>query len=462
MNPDLLLGVVAALAGFALKTTLAFGLCLILSRLVVSPGPRFLLWLGFLYGAAAYWLWLAERMMMVGRSFPGTPGAAGQPLNSPAHSLQIPGSWAFPLAVALLGIGIVYFIAQAYLLFIHLKNHRQLKWILRFTSQPPAEIGDLFRALAKRLGVNRSRLLVLPGLASPATFGWIRPTILLPDACLEEQRSELESILLHELHHVRRWDFLWNGFAVVSRALLFFHPAAWYAVGRIQFDRELACDLAVVSSSPKQRVNYAECLLRFARLHSLQDPNWGIDFAAPPGHLKARVLFILSESHKPSFLSVSLRAACGVALFAGFLSIEPSLGILLSYAKQQITQPVSAEIGATPARLDTAARASRKRKPAVTSEAAAEEPMDSSSSQIEGPVDPSELRPEEFSSAQSAAGPHLVHRPNSGNSSIPSQQQSVMLTDNSTEASKAGVNALGQSAVLAGTIYKNASDLSRH
>ena len=37
MNPDLLLGVVTALTGFALKTSLAFGVCLVLSWLADSP-----------------------------------------------------------------------------------------------------------------------------------------------------------------------------------------------------------------------------------------------------------------------------------------------------------------------------------------------------------------------------------------------------------------------------------------
>ena len=60
MNPDLLLRVVAALAGFVLKTTLAFGICFVFSWLVDSPNRRFTIWLGFLFGSAAYWLWLAN------------------------------------------------------------------------------------------------------------------------------------------------------------------------------------------------------------------------------------------------------------------------------------------------------------------------------------------------------------------------------------------------------------------
>ena len=65
MNPDLLLGVVMALVGFLLKTSLAFAVCLGLSWLDESPGRRFLVWLSFLYGMAAYWLWLGSNMLPI-------------------------------------------------------------------------------------------------------------------------------------------------------------------------------------------------------------------------------------------------------------------------------------------------------------------------------------------------------------------------------------------------------------
>ena len=313
MNPDLLLGIVAALAGFVLKTTLAFGVCLAISWLAGSPNRRFTVWLGFLSGTAAYWLWMANGFLAGKHLDASGPNASVQPVTSTIGVLQIPGSWAFPLGLALRVIGVAYLLVLTCILFTHIKKQRQLRWILHFTTMPPAEVAAVFQSLAKSLRVGRSRLLVLSGVASPATFGWIRPTILLPDVCLQQDRSELEDILRHELHHVRRLDFAWNGFAVVARALLFFHPAAWYAVRRMQFDRELACDLAVVSDSPGRRAKYAECLVHFARLNSSQDPRaWGIDFAASSEHLKARVQSILAGSKTSSPWFLGVRIGCGL------------------------------------------------------------------------------------------------------------------------------------------------------
>jgi beta-lactamase regulating signal transducer with metallopeptidase domain len=466
MNPDLLLSVVTALSSFVLKTTLAFGVCLAISWLADSPGRRFVVWLSFLYATAAYWLWLAKGVFLSGHPAASTSPALVQAPSSTVGAVQIPGSWAFPLGLALRLIGIAYALVLVYMLATHIKKHRQLKWILGFTSQPPREIADAFQPLANKFHVGRSRLLVLSGATSPATFGWIRPTIVLPDVCLQQDRSELEDILRHELHHVRRWDFVWNGVAVVCRTLVFFHPAAWYAVRKMQFDRELACDFAAVSDSPKGRAKYAECLIHFARLNSAQDSrNWGIDFAASSGHLKARIHSILAGSTRPSAWLAWSRITCGLALLAGFLVIEPSLGVLLSYAQQQISQPLTQEIRATPTKVATGAKTIRKGRLSTASVATGVNTWSQ-----EDATQPSDfsapLAPDGSSSAQSGGGPRLLHRGSPVSGSV-AKQQTVLLTDSdaSGQVSKSGdrapKQALQQSATAAAGLYKQLSGLDR-
>jgi hypothetical protein len=65
-----LLGIVAALTGFVLKTTLAFVVGLALSWIADSPNRRFTIWLGSLYGSGAYWLWTVNGYL-TGGEFPG-------------------------------------------------------------------------------------------------------------------------------------------------------------------------------------------------------------------------------------------------------------------------------------------------------------------------------------------------------------------------------------------------------
>jgi beta-lactamase regulating signal transducer with metallopeptidase domain len=458
MNPDLLLGVVTSLTGFVLKTALAFGVCLILSWLADSPARRFLVWLTFLYGSAAYWLFLAKDVLAGGRAAAASSSSVPvQAVSKSVRAWQIPDSWAFPLGISLRVIGIAYLLVLAYLLIAHIKKHIQLKWVLGFTSQPPDEVAAVFQPIARSFGVGRSRLLVLAGVASPATFGWIRPTILLPDTCLDQDRSGLEDILRHELHHVRRLDFVWNGIAIACRALLFFHPGAWYAVSRMQFDRELACDLAAVSDSPKRRARYAACLIHFARLNSAPNPtNWGIDFAASSEHLKARVHSILAETKKSPAWLIGSRVACGLALLAGFVAVEPSLGVLLTYAQRQIVRPLAAEIRTAPP-ADTRAKATRKGKLRGASLASAGVSVANVSQTPESTVSSAPQNADISASTPSDGGPQLLHRGSAAPAKA-SQQTVIPIDDPSGQTAKAGDHdhqqALQQTATVAAVLKR--------
>jgi beta-lactamase regulating signal transducer with metallopeptidase domain len=399
-----------------------------------------MVWLSFLYGSAAYWLFLAKSILP-GRHVTAVPSSIpAQAVQETARAWQIPSSWAFPLGTALRVLGVVYLLVLTYMLVAHIKKHFQLKWVLSFTSQPPDEVVSAFQPIARNLGVGRSRLLVLAGVASPATFGWIRPTILLPDTCLEQDRSGLEDILRHELHHVRRLDFVWNGVAIACRALLFFHPAAWYAVHRMQFDRELACDLAAVSDSPQRRAKYAECLIHFARLNSSQNTtNWGIDFAASSEHLKARVRSILAETKKSSAWLAWSRFACGLALLAGFLGIEPSLGVLLTYAQRQIVQPLAAETALIPAKTGTVAKAARRSRSSRALNPTSRDSSLANANEAPESADISSVRNTDASTlTQNDGGPKLLRRDATAPPKASGHQTVIPIDDASGQSGKAG------------------------
>jgi beta-lactamase regulating signal transducer with metallopeptidase domain len=470
MNPDLLLVVVAAFAAFLLKTTFAFGLCTVFDWLIGSPNRRFMIWLSFLCGASAYWIWLAKDVLTAGRFSPGSFYGPARPAVSSFGTWQIPDSWSYPMGIALRVIGISYLLVLTYMLLAHVRKQRKLRWVLGFTTEPPIEIANSFRSLAQSLHLGTVRLLVLSGVTSPATFGWIRPTILLPDLCLSHDRAELEDILRHELHHIHRKDFVWNALAMLSRSLIFFHPAAWYATRKLHFDRELACDLAVVSHSPARRASYAECLVRFARLNLEQSSHtWEIDFAASSQHLKARVHSILAEAKIAPMWLICLRAAAGVTLLAGFIGIIPSLAILLSYGHRQISQPSTADVLAPQTVVQARPGTRTKGRLHAISAPANSESADAPIGKDEGlPPGNSGLADEETqhsSKALSSVGPQLLHR-SAGASSGPPKQETIELIDpggaDSKTADQTIKQTLQQSLATAAAIYKQTSDADRH
>ena len=346
MRPETQLAIMAAFAGFLLKTSLGFCICWAISKVFVSPRRKFLIWFGFLIGAGCYWLWLAGNFVPHGSELISltVPTALS---SAPMGKWQIQGSWEFSLSVLCRSLGALYLIILSLFLFARVKKHVHLKWIVQFTYRAPDAIESIFRPIAESLNASNVELRMLSGIHSPATFGWIRPTVLLPPFCLQDDERELADIFRHELQHVQRRDYVFNAIASLCCALLFFHPGVWYAMRRLELESELACDLAVISNSPDRRATYAECLVRFARLNVTQEtPPWNLDFAGSSSvQLKVRVRSLLARAPKIPGWMMGLRAALGVILFAGFLGIAPSLFIAFSYEQHQIVQP------AKPARL---------------------------------------------------------------------------------------------------------------
>ena len=340
MLPETQIAMVAAFGGFVLKIFLGFCICWAISKIVVSPRRKFLVWFTFLSIAGGYWLFLVVSFIP----------QAGPELALPVHAVasseplakwQLPASWAYPVMLIERVVGGLYLFALGYFLAARVKKQLRLRWVLRFAYKAPDRIESMFRSIAMDCGVEEIQLLVLSGIYSPATFGWIHPVVLLPPLCLEQDESELADIFRHELQHVARHDFFFQNVAGLCRTLLFFHPALWYAMRRMELESELACDLAVVRNFPERRATYAECLVRFARLHAAQDPTpWDLDFAGSALQLKVRVRSVLTETVKLPAWLLGLRTSVGVLLFAAFLYITPSLSVVLSYANRATRQPV--------------------------------------------------------------------------------------------------------------------------
>lgn len=117
---------------------------------------------------------------------------------------------------------------------------------------------SLGRTTAIRDGVRRSA-----NVRGPVLVGLCRPVIVLP-AGFESLYSveERAMVLAHEREHLRRGDLLVNALAMIWLCLHWFNPLAYWAVARIKFDQDLACDAAVLSKPTADRGRYAAALLK--------------------------------------------------------------------------------------------------------------------------------------------------------------------------------------------------------
>ncbi len=126
---------------------------------------------------------------------------------------------------------------------------------------------ECVQRLSRQLRVKRPVLLLESCLVRvPTVVGWLKPAILLPTSALMGLTpQQLETILAHELGHIRRHDYLVNLLQTIIETLLFYHPAAWWVSRRIRVEREHVCDDFAVSLSGDALV-YARALTKLERL----------------------------------------------------------------------------------------------------------------------------------------------------------------------------------------------------
>jgi beta-lactamase regulating signal transducer with metallopeptidase domain len=172
--------------------------------------------------------------------------------------------------------------------------------------------------LSKCLILRRAVLLLESQLVRvPTTVGWLHPVILLPASAFTGLTpQQLESVLAHELAHIRRHDYLVNLFQVLVETLLFYHPAAWWVSGQVRSEREHACDDLAVSVCG-DAVAYARALTTMERLRK-SAPLLAV--AADGGKLHGRIRRLLENPQGARGASPALTGVLFVAAFFTFLA----------------------------------------------------------------------------------------------------------------------------------------------
>lgn len=102
----------------------------------------------------------------------------------------------------------------------------------------------------------------------PMATGLFRPCVILPAESSGWAAGRLRRVLLHEFAHIARRDLIAAALARVLCALHWFNPLAWIVAARMTFERERACDEAVVAAGVRPDVYASDLLLLASRLNS--------------------------------------------------------------------------------------------------------------------------------------------------------------------------------------------------
>jgi len=200
---------------------------------------------------------------------------------------------------------------------------------------------ERLRLLSGKLGIGRSVRLLQSGIATvPVVLGYFKPIILFPAALLASlPAAEVEAVLLHELAHVRRGDYLVNLLQQLVEVFFFFNPAITWVSSLIKVERENCCDDIALAQTSNNKINYINALIAFQE-YRLALPQYAPALMGRQDHLLHRVKRIIYNNNKTLnamekiFLTTGIAVAALLAL--AFSSGKDNGGLKATVA----TQPV--------------------------------------------------------------------------------------------------------------------------
>lgn len=158
---------------------------------------------------------------------------------------------------------------------------------------PVDEWKSRLNILASQIGVKKAVSLVESGMIKvPMVLGHLKPIILMPVGVLNNMsEAEIEAVLLHELAHICRHDYLINFLQRIAECLLFFNPGLLWVSGLMRIERENCCDDMAIARTDN-RLQFAEALISFKK-YSMNPQSYIIGFAGRRNVLLQRMTRIV-------------------------------------------------------------------------------------------------------------------------------------------------------------------------
>ena len=176
--------------------------------------------------------------------------------------------------------------------------------------------------MSESMGITRLvRLAESARVTVPMTAGWLKPIILLPVGMLANMPvAHIEMIVLHELAHIRRHDYLLNLMQSVLEIVFFYHPAIWWMSESVRKEREHCCDDKVVRLKGDP-LTYAKALHAAAAAVRTPGsgpiqlvPKTGLAVTGSDGELLERIHRILNREMKNTIYSTRFAASAVLVL----------------------------------------------------------------------------------------------------------------------------------------------------
>lgn len=180
---------------------------------------------------------------------------------------------------------------------------------------------ERLQSMVTRMGIRQHVIMAGSLIARvPMVIGHFKPIILMPAALLTAMSpQEIEAVLVHELAHIRRRDYLVNMLQHLMEIVFFFNPAVLWVSSLIKAERENCCDDITVGQT-NDKTAYIRALISCQEFQS-QTPQMAVGLAGKSSLLGRVSRMVSSNNHSLSAIEKSLLACCLVAagiMFAAF------------------------------------------------------------------------------------------------------------------------------------------------
>ncbi len=165
----------------------------------------------------------------------------------------------------------------AYMIVIGYKLAKTIYTWVQFKQQfklglqkPPVELKLFTELRSYQFGIRRKiRIWLSTTIHTPVTFGFFKPVIILPVALVNHiSIRQAETLIIHELTHIRTNDYLLNWFLLFAETVFFFNPFVRNFCSKVRMEREKNCDMGVIAFEYSP-VLYAETLLQAEKMKQL-------------------------------------------------------------------------------------------------------------------------------------------------------------------------------------------------
>jgi bla regulator protein blaR1 len=198
-----------------------------------------------------------------------------------------------------------------------IRNYRYVQVIRRYgLTRASVEWRMFAQKISAQMGIRKRVYVWMSDLVkSPVTIGYLKPIILLPVAALSQlSTQQTEAVLLHELSHIKRYDYFINLVTKLIQTVLYFNPFVKAFSKIIETEREKSCDETVIQFQYEPH-SYASALVALEKASYIAKPTLAMGAADGKGsEFRQRIEWILGVNKKPVF---SFHKLAG--LLAGFL-----------------------------------------------------------------------------------------------------------------------------------------------